>query len=251
MKFKVISCNVFSHELKYAAMKSPHHLTIEFLELGEHAHPAELRKKLQEKIDSSPEFDAVLLAYGLCGSAAEGLCARTVPVVIPRSHDCCGILLGSRKRFEEIFSPMPSTPFGSIGFVEHGNYYFSDGEMILGDGWEALVEQYGEEDARYIYEAMHPKLDGELRPIYFIHTPEIPCTEAMERCREHAEKEGRSFETLEGSLHLIRTLLSGEWTDEEFLIVKPGEMIRQVGDWDRIVRAVPAHSAKRENKDTE
>ena len=49
MKFKVISCNVFSHELKYAAMESPHHLTIEFLELGVHAHPAELRKKLQRK----------------------------------------------------------------------------------------------------------------------------------------------------------------------------------------------------------
>lgn len=236
MKFKVISCNVFSHEIKYAAMESPHHLTIEFLELGEHAHPAELRKKLQEKIDHSPEFDAVLLAYGLCGSAADGLRAGRVPLVLPRSHDCCGVLLGSRKRFEEVFSPMPSTPFGSIGFVEHGDYYFSDGEMILGDSWAALVEQYGEEDARYIYDAMHPKLEGELQPVYFIRIPEIPCEEALNRCRERAETEGRPFRTLDGSLHLIRGLLSGRWPEEEFLIVKPGEMIRQVGDWDKIIR---------------
>ena len=244
MKFKLFSCNVFKRELEYLIPRSEHTLDVEFLELGEHAHPRELRRKLQERIDGVGGIDAILLGYGLCGTATEGVTARQVPLILPRSHDCCGILLGSRKRFEEIFSPMPSTPFGSIGFVEHGNYYFSDGEMILGDGWEALVEQYGEEDARYIYEAMHPKLDGELRPIYFIQTPEIPCAEAMECCREHAEQEGRPFKTLEGSLHLIRALLSGSWNDEEFLIVKPGEMIRQVGDWDRIVRSVPPDSTK-------
>lgn len=236
MKYKVISCNVFKREIEYAAARSPYTLEIEFLELGEHARPRELRRKLQERIDAIDGFDAVLLGYGLCGTATDGLAAGKVPLVLPRSHDCCGILLGGRKRFEELFADMPSSPFGSVGFVEHGDYYFSDGEMLFGDGYAALVEQYGEDDARYIWDAMHPKLDGRLQPITFIAIPEIPCGEAMERCRARADEEGRAFQVETGSLRLVRGLLAGNWDESEFLIVPPGRSIRQVGDWNEIIR---------------
>ena len=240
MKFKLFSCNVFKRELEYLVPGSEHELDVEFLELGEHAHPRELRRKLQAGIDATEGVDAVLLGYGLCGTATEGVTARHAPLVLPRSHDCCGILLGSRKRFEELFSAMPSSPFGSIGFVEHGDYYFSDGEMLFGDGYDALVEQYGEDDARYIWEAMHPKLDGELMPITFISSPGIPCGEAKARCRAKAEEEGRAFREENGDLRLLRMLVNGEWSEEEFLTVRPGETIAQVGDWDRILKVLPS-----------
>lgn len=240
MKFKLFSCNVFKRELEYLCPHSEHTLEVEFLELGEHAHPRELRRKLQERIDAVEGVDAILLGYGLCGTATEGVTARHVPLVLPRSHDCCGILLGSRKRFEELFSAMPSSPFGSVGFVEHGEYYFSDGEMLFGDGYDALVEQYGEDDARYIWETMHPKLDGQLVPISFISSPGIPCEEAKASCRAKAEEEGREFRELDGDLRLLRMLVSGEWPEEEFLTVRPGETIAQVGDWDRILKVIPA-----------
>ena len=236
MKFKLISCNVFKRELEFLCPHSEHTLELEFLELGEHAHPRELRRKLQERIDAAEGVDAILLGYGLCGTATEGVTARQIPLILPRSHDCCGILLGSRKRFEELFSAMPSSPFSSIGFVEHGDYYFSDGEMLFGDGYDALIEQYGEEDARYIWEAMHPKLDGKLIPLSFISTPELPCAEAKARCRAKAAEEGREFRELAGDLRLLRMLVCGEWLEEEFLTVPPGRSIRQAGDWDRILR---------------
>lgn len=235
MKYKVLSCNVFENEIRHAAKDSPHSCDLEFLELGEHARPGELRKKLQAKINAATNYDAVLLGYGLCGRATDGLTARTIPIILPRSHDCAGILLGCRKRFEEIFSKMPSTPFSSVGYIENGSYYFSDGDMLLGDSYAALVEQYGEDDAKYIYEAMHPKLDGELQPIYFIASPEIPSKAAAIKCREKATEEGREFRTLEGSLFLIKNLLGGNWPDDQFLSVQPGKTIRQVGDWDRII----------------
>lgn len=237
MKFKVISCNVFKREMEFAALNSPHELAFEFIELGEHAKPRTLNAKLQTAIDSSTDYDAVLLGYGLCGRATDGLAARTVPLVLPRSHDCCGILLGSRKRFEAIFSAMPSTPFSSVGFVAHGDYYFSDGEMMLGDSYAALVEQYGEDDAKYVYEAMHPKLEGEYQPLYFISMPEIPCGESREACRAKVVEEGRGFIDIEGDIRLISMLLSGDWPDEEFLVVKPGQRMGMVGDWDRIIKA--------------
>lgn len=237
MKFKVISCKMFQHEIEIAATTSPHKLEIEYIDLGEHAHPNELQAKLQSKIDQATAFDAVLLCYGLCGRATDGLSARNIPIILPRSHDCGGILLGSRKRFEDVFREMPSTPFSSVGIVENGDYFFDGGTLILGDGWEALVEQYGEEDAQYIYDMMHPKLDGKLQPIYFIGAPEIDSAKAKKTCQEKAEAEGREFRELAGDLRLIRMLLAGEHTPSEFLIVNPGESIRQTGDWDQIVKA--------------
>lgn len=234
MKFHVISCRVFEAELEAVKIASPHELVVEFIELGEHARPAVLRQKLQRAIDNGGSgYDAVLLCYGLCGTATAGLVARGTPLVIPRSHDCGGILLGSRKRFEEIFRPMPSTPFSSIGFVASGDYYFSDGELLLGDSFAHLIEQYGEDDARYIWDAMHPKLDGKLQPVYFIET--LPAPEAEEHCRDQAAKEEREFRKLHGDLRLLEMLLAGNWPDEEFLTVPPGGSIQQAGDWDRIV----------------
>ncbi len=239
MKLKVIACNVFFREICHAAARTPHTLDLEFIELGEHLKPSRLRQQLQAAIDRSTDFDAVVLAYGLCGRSTDGLSAGAIPLVLPRSHDCCGILLGSRKRFEEIFSPMPSTPFSSTGYIERGNYYFADGEMMLGDSYEALIETYGEEDARYIYEAMHPKLDGELQPIYFIDIPGIPSEAAKAKCRAKAEEEKRPFREIPGSLNLIEKLLFADWNPEEFLTVPPGANIKMVGDWNEIIRLAP------------
>ncbi len=238
MKYKLIACNVFLRELRQVLGESPHQVEAEFLELGEHATPGRLREKLQAGIRAAGEagFDAVLLGYGLCGRATDGLTATGVPLVLPRSHDCCGVLLGSRLRFEEEFADMPSTPFSSVGFVEHGRYYFSDGEMLFGDGYEALVEQYGEDNARYIYEAMHPRLDGVLPEVVFIEIPEIPAEAALRQCRERAEQEGRPVRKLTGSLRLLRMLVNGEWPADEFLVVPLGGKIRQVGDWREIIR---------------
>ncbi len=238
MKFKVISCKMFQHEIEVVASASPHDLDIEYIELGEHARPDKLRAKLQSKIDSAIEFDAVLLCYGLCGLATDGLVARHIPVVLPRSHDCCGILLGSRKRFEDMFREMPSMPFSSVGIIENGDYFFDSSDLMHGSRWDALVAQYGEENATYIYDMMHPKMDGKLLPIYFIDTPEFDSTKAKKSCREKAAGEGRECKELAGDLRLIRMLLAGNHPEAEFLTVNSGETVKQTGDWDQIVQSI-------------
>ena len=99
MLLKLIACNVFQREACLCLARSPHVIDVEFFELGEHAQPSRLNQALQAKIDQTENaakaYAAILLLYGLCGNATNGLQTRQTRLVLPRAHDCCTILLGS------------------------------------------------------------------------------------------------------------------------------------------------------------
>jgi len=241
MRLKMISCEVFAREANYCASLSPHIVDIEFTEKDAHDHSPTLRQLIQKKIDavdqSETPYDAVLLGYGLCGNAILGLEARSIPLVLPRAHDCCTVCLGSRKRFEQEFRDNPSTPFSSSGYLERGGSYLREPTLEdlagTGDTYQEYVEKYGEENARYIMEAMTVS-HGDNRLVY-IDVPEFSHLGYAEECRKRAEADGRDFVLLPGDIRLIRMLTAGQWDDEEFQVVEPGQTIVATYDWDRIV----------------
>jgi len=246
MLLKLIACNVFMREACLCIARSPHVIDVDFFELGEHVQPTRLREALQAKIDeasnSAKSYDAILLLYGLCGNAAVGLRARNVRLVIPRAHDCCTILLGSKERFQEYFQANPSMPFSSVGYLERGSYYIrtddGDGQIRYGDQYAALVEQYGEDNAKYIWEAMHaPGAEQVNHQVVFIDLPETAPLGRLERFRQQAERDGKECVRLDGNLTLIRMLLDGDWDPAHFLIVEPGRQTAGVYDWSEIIRA--------------
>jgi len=248
MKLCLLACNVFLREACHCLARSPHVIDPHFLELGEHARPDGLRAMLQAKIDecsAAPRgYDAICLLYGLCGNATNGLVARSIPLVLPRAHDCCTVLLGSKQRFRELFGDNPSTPFSSVGYAERGDYYLrlDDGMPTVhsGDAYADLVARYGEENARYVWETMHPAGAAASHKAVFIEFDETAQLGLAQRVRQQAEQEQKEFTLLRGDLRLIRALLDGTWTDEDFLTVPPGQTVAAVYDWDVIVRAEPA-----------
>lgn len=243
--FKLIACNVFLREACGCIATSPHRIDPEFTELGEHAHSQGLRQTLQARIDaaeaSGKEYEAILLLFGLCGNATVGLSAKKTRLVIPRAHDCCTILLGSRQKFKEHFQAAPSTPFSSSGYMERGEYFLrtEEGQSVLGygDAYAAYVQQYGEDNARYIWEAMHPSRPEEQGKAVFIDLPQTASLGLAQRFQTQARQAGKEFLCLEGNIRLIRNLIHGRWDPEEFLIVEAGQRIAGVYDWDEIVRA--------------
>jgi hypothetical protein len=249
MLFKLLACNVFTREACLAIAGSPHVVDVEFFELGEHVNSAALRARLQAAIDatarSAKRYDAVLLLYGLCGNTAVGLEARGTPLVLPRAHDCCTILLGSRDRFRAHFEANPSRPFSCTGYLERGEYYLrtidGDSRVYYGDAFAAYVEQYGEENAAYIWETMHPPHLAEAeREAVYIELPETAGLGHRERFAATVAQEGKTMLRLDGDLGLVRRLLDGAWDPAEFLIVQPGQRVGGVYDWTEVVRAVPA-----------
>ena len=226
--------------------RSPHTVDVEFTEKGLHEKSDGLRSTLQAKIDeveaSAKGYEAVLLAYGLCGNATAELEARGVPLVVPRAHDCCTIFLGSRRRFRELFGDNPSRPFSSGGYMERGDGYLHDsstGKLLgLDRSYEDFVAEYGEENARFIMESLSLSRDAHTDDkVVYIDVPEVSQPRFAEQCRNQAQEEGRRLVLIPGDLRLVRMLIEGDWNPEEFLIVPPGRRVRAVYDWDEVVRA--------------
>jgi len=245
MYFKLIACEVLTREVCHCIACSSHTVDVEFTEKGAHEDSDRLRILLQQRIDKTAEkgtpYDAILLAYGLCGNATAQLAARNIRLVLPRAHDCCTIYLGSRRRFKELFSDNPSRPFSSAGYMERGDSYLHDGDtgrlLGLDRSHEDFVAQYGEENAKFIMETLTLSRDANTdNKVIYIDVPETSQEEYASLCKQNADTEGREFIRVEGDIRLIRQLVEGSWSDEEFLIVEPGQQIRAVYDWEEILR---------------
>jgi hypothetical protein len=253
MLLKLIACNVFQREVCWCLSQSPHVIDVEFTEVGQHVRSEALRALIQTAIDAAETggkaYDAILLLFGLCGNTTIGLHARKTRLVIPRAHDCATILLGSRAQFEKHFKDAPSTPFSSAGYFERGEFFLrvADGISTVqyGNSYAALVDHYGEEKARYVWEALHPPaLQSETDRAVFIELPQTAALGHAAKFREKAEAEGKQYTCLQGDIRLIRNLLFGQWDTEEYLIVPPGHKTLGVYDWSEIIRAEPRNEKK-------
>ncbi len=72
----------------------------------------------------------------------------------------------------------------------------------------------------------------------YIKMPLNPPATVEATARKAAAEAGWEFETIEGDDRLLRALIAGDWSEDEFLIVPPGQSISPSHD-DCILRAVP------------
>lgn len=249
LRLLLVACRVFERELQVLARSARSELTIHFVEIAMHERPgAALRAVLQEEINAAPEedFDAIGLAYGLCNRGLIGLRARGLPVVIPRAHDCLGILLGSTRRYLEQTQLEPGTYFQSSGWIEHLPADRTLRPLAGGPGLalaadrERLAARYGEEAAQYLIEE-YARLTQHYKRLAFIATP-VAGVEVRERtAAEIARQQGWKFERLEGDLGWLNRLVDGQWDEREFLRVPPFHCVTASYD-ERLIRAEPVGS---------
>jgi len=236
MRIKVISCEVMYREICHLAARSPNQADIEFLPKGLHdLKSAAMRERLQQQIDaaSAADYEAVAMAYALCGNGLTGLQARSIPIVVPRAHDCIALFLGGRERYQQYFDANPGVYFKTSGWVERG----STSSQLTGYGLDmaALVAKYGKENAEYLYEQLNQYQKTYHKFTYIEMGIELD-GRFESQTRADAAERGWAYEKISGDLSLLRRLVDGDWSEVDFLIVPPGHRIAPTYD-DRVIEA--------------
>lgn len=232
----LIACRVFERELDLLARTAKTDLQIHYIEIGLHERSShELGAALQLAVNTVPDedVDAVALGYGLCNRGIVGLKAHGHPLIIPRAHDCLGILLGSSKKYLAELDQEPGTYFQSAGWIEHlpadrtlrplaaGGAVSASG---FGTNEEELIARYGAENAKFLMDEL-ANMTRHYKRLAYIATPVKDGEQREQKAREIAAQRGWRFERLPGDLGWLRRLVDGEWDEQEFLTVKPGEHV--------------------------
>ncbi|MDP6578571.1 MAG: DUF1638 domain-containing protein [Candidatus Marinimicrobia bacterium] len=248
MHLKIISCEVFQQELSNCLSKTTNEVEIEFISKGIHdLRQHEMKKRIVKSIRKNDDkgFDAILLGYGLCNTWVYGLKAEITPLVIPRSHDCIGILMGSHTKYENYFHNNPGTYFQSVGWMENSSNSNSIKKRSLKKLYgldmtdKELITQFGKENLPYLKARLDQTRN--YKKITFIDTQVEMSKKLSKAAQEKAESNGWAFEELEGNTRLLQRLVDGVWNKNEFLIIKPGEKVKQTYKEDLIesVKATP------------
>ncbi len=247
MKLKLICCEILYREMCAAISRSPHQVDVEFLSKGLHdLGGTSMQERLQEAVNQTDKasYDAILLGYALCGNGLLGLTAITIPLVIPRAHDCITLLLGNRHRYLEYFENHPGVYFRSTGWIERGGSLEQarNPEILKKVGIsyniQELIEQYGEDNGRYLYEEF-TRSQQHYRQLTYIETGLEPDGRFEESARQEAERRGWHFEIVQGDLRLFDRLVAGDWDGSDFLVVPPGYRVKASYDAD-IIKAEEA-----------
>ena len=203
MRLKLFACEILRREISSIMASSPHQVDAEFLPMQLHViGRVRMKNRLVEYLAAVDEdlYDAILLGYALCSGGIAGLSAGTIPLIVPRAHDCITLFLGNRKRYEDYFFANGGTYFMTTGWFEQDNAFSHGVDMMPFYNKLAFIEMGIEPDGTF-----------------------------EQRARQIAEDRHWQFEKLDGDLSLLRRLISGDWNGD-FLIVPPGGQIRQSYD---------------------
>lgn len=247
MRLKLISCEIFYREMCAVVARSPHQVDIEFLPKGLHdIGAAGMLARVQEAVDrvDTAKYEAILLGYGLCNNGIAGLTTKSIPVVIPRAHDCITLFFGSRERYLDYFNSHPGTYFKTTGWIERGQdagelrQLSISHQLGMDMTYEQLVAKYGEDNAQYLWETLCDTLRN-YKQLTFIEMGIEMDDRFEQQTRQEAEQRGWIYEKVRGEMTLIERLINGPWDDHDFLTLQAGHKVSTRMD-EAIIAAEPA-----------
>ncbi len=214
----IVSCRVLRELLD--SMLDPS-MARTYLDIQLHNTPKKLADALQVRLDEIKTPSNVIIGYGLCGNGIVGVNAREHTLIIPRTHDCVAIFLGSHQRYVQRFFANPNTYYLTRGWLEAHDDPLHD--------YLDYVRDYGEETADYLVDTKYRHY-RRLCMIGFSQEELDACRSLSKAVHDFcAERWNMTYEETLGSTALLETLLRTPETlgkeDSEFVVIAPGSTI--------------------------
>ena len=202
---------------------------VTFMDYGMHRAPSEMTWTLQETIDSIPEPSLLVLGYGLCGNGLNDLRSEKHTLLIPRTHDCIALLLGSYQAYLRESRAVPGTYYLTKGWLESGSNPLKE--------YEEYRPKYGDKKAMWIMDQQYRHYE---RLVLVAHTQAD-----MEKYRAQAQEIGQfcqrwnmRYEEILGSDDYVRRLVEAavelkdgslppDRVNGDFVLIAPYEQVRQ------------------------
>jgi hypothetical protein len=211
MNIKLIGCLSTKKEIEYLCSSLP--IEYEFLAFDLHGVPKKLHAALQKKIDECQQYDLIILTYSRCSNMIIGLVSHSTPLLLPVTHDCIALLLGSDERRAALVRKNPGAYYFSPGWLDYGRTPYEE--------YQEYVAQFGEIKAKYLIETLY----GQYNEAVFINTCSwLDLNKYREQVQEIAKFFGWKVSEVNGDLTLLGDIVNGNATSAS-IIVPPGKVI--------------------------
>ena len=226
--YKLIGCEILFREICYCASVSANVIDLDFMPKGLHDVGEEkMSTALQERIDAvdTDRYEAILLCYGLCNYGTKGL-RSSLPIVIPRAHDCITLLMGSKETYKDYFFANPGTLYMSSGWIERAK---DPGEvehsLTAKFGMRGDFAEYDDDDAEYLRSILGDWVKNYSKYAYIDTGVGGPASGYEAHVLDMAKEKGWKYEKVPGDTSLLQALMDGQWDQDRFLYVPPSRTI--------------------------
>ncbi len=211
MKNIAVACQTLKNEVELVAEDLKVGCEIIWIDSGLHNVPKKLNKVLQDQISKINNVDNIILLFGSCGCALNGISSSTARIIFPKVDDCISLFLGGNEKRRMLDKKAPS-------------YYLTKGyfesETTLWTDYHRCLKKYGSRKTKTIFSIMLDKYEK----LRIIDTGAYKPEEIYETTLKMAEELGLEHENVKGSLRILYKAFNQEW-DEEFTIVEAGQVI--------------------------
>lgn len=237
LRIALITCAVLEDEVALLRQKAPNPIFIEMMPQGLHNDPPRLRAELQtaiDRVEANLDIDAIVLGYGLCSRGTEGITTTRCKLVMARAHDCITLLLGSKERYASYVKTNPGTYWYSPGWNRH---HTPPGKERYDKLRAKYIADYGEDNADFLMESEQHWFKTYDRATY-VELGAGVTPEDIQYTRQCADWLKWSYDHQQGDPQLLLDLLSGNWDQQRFLVLEPGQSLTMTAD-ERVIQLLP------------
>jgi hypothetical protein len=204
---KVLTCKALAHILEPMVDDETE---IKVLDIALHVDPDKLRARLLEEVALLEDRDTdILLGYGLCGRALEGVVSKHSTMIMPKVDDCVCALLGSRERRKELLKKDAGCYFLEQHWLATELNIFND----LMRGLERIPPEKRDKIIKLMLK--------NYQTLVLLDSGDIP-PEVESVCRGYAKRYDMDLVRVKTDHNLLTRLIKGPWREEEFFVLPPG-----------------------------